>query len=318
MVGCNSPPFWLKHIGRGLMTEAGFTKRNRLLIYLLALVASWITFTIIGEILGNVYMFVPVPVSEDYMYYLAFLSWGRTLSFLLMGSIGSILLFLTFREVISQPPETGTAAKLKPVGEATFIFFLFLFLSGLAMRYTGNELHVYTSLTTPSMLLPIIPQANMYLLVYFFDEVLGHKLIYLGVVGFIVSVTILQNYHGYAYSFKRADYALYGILGFIFGAGIGASSVEGQAAFEILIFSASSFLVMIYLFATGRIRFTENEANKTRSNPFYAFALLFLLGSVIAILTCGAYFGLKPLYPFFTQPSEKYVILQRILLLLSR
>ncbi|MEM2047845.1 MAG: hypothetical protein QXZ06_08185 [Candidatus Jordarchaeales archaeon] len=298
------------------MSDVGFVRRNRLLLYLLALVASWFAFTVIGEVLAGIYILVPVPSSEDSICYNAILSWGRTMSFFLMGSIGSILLFLVFREVVSQPPETKTAAKLKPVGEVTFIMFLSLFLSGLAMRYTGNELHAYISLTPPSILLPITPQANTYFLVYFFDEVLGHKLIYLGVVGFIVSVTILQNYHGYMWSFKRTEYALYGFIGLLFGAGIGVSSVEGQAAFEILIFSVSSFLVMAYLLATGRIRFTEKHQKNVRSNPFYAFSLLFLLSSIVAILACGAYFGLKPLYPFFTQPSEEYTILQRIILYL--
>lgn len=299
------------------MSDAGFVRRNRLLLYLLALVAGWFAFTVIGEALAGVYILVPVPSSEDYTFYSAILSWGRTVSFLLMGSVGSILLFLVFREVVSQSPETKTVAKLKLVGEVTFIIFLSFFLSGLAMRYTGNELHTYISLTQTSVLLPITPQANTYFLVYFFDEVLGHKLIYLGVVGFIVSVTILQNYHGYTWSFKRTEYALYGLLGFLFGAGIGVSSVEGQAAFEILIFSASSFSAMVYLLATERIKFTEKHHKGVRSNPFYAFSLLFFLGSIVTILACGAYFGLKPFYPFFTQPSEEYTILQRIILYLT-
>ncbi|MBS7288538.1 MAG: hypothetical protein KIH01_07285 [Candidatus Freyarchaeota archaeon] len=299
------------------MSEVSFARRNRLLLYLTALVASWVAFTVVGESLGYIYMIVPVPSSEDCICYTAFISWGRTLSFLLMGSVGSILLYLTFREVVSQPPETRTAARFKLAGEVTFIFFFFLFLSGLAMRYTGNELHAYTSLTPPATLLPITPQANTYFLVYFFDEVLGHKLIYLGIVGFIVSVTILQNYHGYTWPLKRADYALYGALGFLFGAGIGASSVEGQAAFEIIIFSASSFSVMAYFLATKRMQLVEKSPKGVRSNPFYAFSLLFLLGLITAILACGAYFGLKPFYPFFTQPSEESTIIQRIILHLS-
>ncbi len=297
------------------MSNINFVRRNRLLIYLVVLVASWFTFTAMGEVLASIYMIVPVPFSEDYICYNAFLSWGRITSFFLTGSAGSILLFLVFRDVVSQPPETKTAARFKLIGEIIFIMFLFLFLSGLAMRYTGNELHVYISLSPPSILLPVTPQANTYLLVYFFDEVLGHKLIYLGVVGFIVSVTVLQNYHGYMWHFKQAEYVLYGVLGLLFGAGIGASSVEGQAAFEILLFSVSSFIVMLYSLLTGRIRFTERHQEKVRSNPFYAFSLLFFLGSVVAILACGVYFGLKPFYPFFTQPSEKYMILQRIILL---
>ena len=298
------------------MLEGTLLKRNLLLIDLSGLVASWSAFTVIGEVLGGSYVLIPVPSSEDYTCYSAILSAGRTLSFFLMGSIGATILYLTFREVMLQPPETVKARRLRVVAEITFILFLFLFLGGLAMRYVANELHMYASLLPPSIPIPFIPQANVYFLVYFFDEVLGHKLIYLGVVGFIVSTTILQNYHGYKRFFTKKEYSAYGVLGFLFGAGIGVSSVEGQAAFEILVFSAASLTSFLILLATKRIMFTEVKGSKVRSNPFYAFSLLFFLGATVAIIACGAYFGIKPFYPFFTQPSEREIMLHRLLLLL--
>lgn len=300
-----------------------FFKRNRLLIYLFILVVSWTIITLVLEVLwGEVYNFVTIPIQELYpvTWFTAYLSVGRLLSFLLLGSIGTIMLYLIFREILAQPPETEEARKTQTLAEIIFMLFIFIFLSGLGMRYVANELHTYTSLLTlvapytPFTLNPVTFTNNIYYLNYLFDEVLGHKFIYLGIIGFIVAGTILQNQHGYQREFTRLDYALLGILGLLFGLGIGVSVVEGQAAFETLIFSSSALIVMVILLAKKKIRMTETNGKTVISHPFFAFSLLFFIGTVISIAGCAAYFGIMPAYPYFIQPSLKTLINRELLI----
>nr|MDO8079500.1 hypothetical protein [Candidatus Freyarchaeota archaeon] len=304
------------------MLSEGFFQRNRLLIYLFILVVSWSVITLLLETLwGEVYTFLPVPIPEYYplSWFTAYLSVGRFWSFLLLGGIGTIILYLIFREILAQPPETEEARKTQTLAEIVFMLFIFLFLGGLGVRYVANELHVYTSLInlvlpyTPFTIVPLTFTNNLYYLVYFFDEVLGHKLTYLGIIGFIVAGTILQTQHRYKRIFTRRDYALYAFLGLLFGLGIGVSVVEGQAAFETIIFSSSALVVMLILLATKRIRLTETNKKTVKSNPFYAFSLLFFVGTIIAITGCAFYFGTMSTYPFFIQPSQKATISKEIL-----
>lgn len=300
----------------------GFFKRNRLLIYLFILVFSWTAITLALEILwGEVYNFVTIPIPEFYplSWFTSYLSMGRLLSFLLLGSIGTILLYLIFKEILAQPPETEEAKKTQTLAEIIFMIFIFIFLSGLGMRYVANEIHTYIYFIpliapyTPFTIDPVSLTNNIFYLTYLFDEVLGHKFIYLGIIGFIVAGTILQNQHGYLRKFSRLDYSLYGFLGLLFGLGIGVSVVEGQAAFETIIFSSSALIVMAFLLATGRIRMTEINKKTVRSNPFYAFSILFFIGNVIAIVACAAVFGVMPVYPFFIQPSQSALMDKEIL-----
>ena len=302
-----------------------FFNRNRLLIYLFVLVFSWTIITFLLELLwGEVYTFFTVPIPEYYpiSFFSAYLSVGRLWSFLLLGGIGTIILYLIFREILAQPPETEEARKTQTLAEIIFMLFIFIFLSGLGMRYVANELHVYTSLITlvlpytPFTISPLTFTNNILYLTYLFDETLGHKFIYLGIIGFIVAGTILQGQHGYQRIFTRMDYSLYAILGLLFGLGIGVSVVEGQAAFETIIFSSSALIIMAILLATKKIRLTEKTKTKVTSNPFYAFSLLFFIGNVIAITALAAYFGIMLTYPYFIQPSQAALINSETLLYL--
>jgi hypothetical protein len=271
-----------------------------------------------------VYTFLPVPIPEYYYllgnsWFTAYLSVGKFWSFILLGGIGTITLYLIFREILAQPPETEEARKTQTLAEIIFMLFIFIFLGGLGMRYVANELHTYTSLIplvfpyTPFTIDPLTFTNNLDYLVYFFDEVLGHKLVYLGIIGFIVAGTILQSQHRYQRIFTRRDYYLYAFLGLLFGLGIGVSVIEGQAAFETIIFSSSALIVMLILLAAKKIRLTETDKKTVKSNPFYAFSLLFFVGTIIAITGCALYYGMIPVYPFFMQPSQKALMSREIL-----
>jgi len=297
-------------------------ERNRLLIYLFVLVFSWTAITLLlDQLMGEVYALLWVPISEYYPFsgFTAYLSVGRLWGFLLLGLVGTVILYLIFREIITQPPETEEAKKTQILAEVVFMVFIFFFLSGLGMRYAANELHAYTSLLplvypyTPFTITPPSFTNNLVYLVYLYDEVIGHKFIYLGIIGFIVAVTILQNQHRYQRRFTRRDYTLLGLLGFLFGLGLGVSIIEGQAGFETLIFSSIALIAMVTLLATRRIRFTETINGTVKSNPFFAFSLLFFLGTILAIIGCGIYYGMMPVYPFFIQPSQKALIDREIL-----
>ncbi|MEM3586005.1 MAG: hypothetical protein QXO71_01670 [Candidatus Jordarchaeaceae archaeon] len=300
----------------------GFFNRNRLLIYLFILVISWSVITLVLETLwGEVYTFLSVPIPEYYplSWFTVYISAGRLWSFILLGGIGTIILYLIFKEILAQPPETEEARKTQTLAEIIFMIFIFLFLGGLGMRYAANELHVYTSLIplifpyTPFTIIPLAFTNNLNYLVYFFDEGIGHKFIYLGIIGFIVAGTILQTQHRYQRLFTRREYTLYGFLGLLFGLGIGVSVVEGQAAFETIIFSSSALVVMLTLLATKKIQLTEKGQKAVKSNPFYAFSLLFFIGTIISIIGCAFYFGIMPAYPFFIQPSHESTVIKQIL-----
>lgn len=300
----------------------GLFKRNRLLIYLFILVVSWGAATLVLEVLwGEVYSFLSVPIPEFYPFtwFTAFLSVGRFWSFVLLGGIGTITLYLIFREILAQPPETEGARKTKTLAEIIFMLFIFFFLSGLGLRYGANELYHYISLIslvapyTPFTIDPVTVTNNVVYLTYFFDETLGHKFIYVGIIGFIVAGTILQNMHGYLKIFTRRDYLLLGFLGLLFGSGMGVSVVEGQAAFETIILSSLAFIVMGILLAKGKIHFTEMDKQPVKSYPLFAFSLLFFAGIVIAIIACASFFGTMPAYPYFIQPSHASLIDREIL-----
>jgi len=112
----------------------------------------------------------------------------------------------------------------------------FIFFEGHGMHYTGNSIHNLMdkekTLTSPSV----------YALTYFYDEILGHKFIYMGFFGLLVSGLILQ--FSCKTELNRDDKSALSVISFLSGIGMAFFALEGQSAIEALILSPALIIAV--------------------------------------------------------------------------
>lgn len=136
-----------------------------------------------------------------------------------------------------------------------------------------------------------------YLLIYWYDEYLGH----LGMMAplFLGQCILLYFQLHTPQEFKQVP-LVEKILFFILGAGNGLynsySLVEGQANIPLLVMHLLLLVTLIALLISKKYPF--------KSHPIMWFLFLQIAGFVIYSIIWIALTGLKPYYPFTYQPSE--------------
>ncbi|MHA1263960.1 MAG: hypothetical protein ACTSRS_01895 [Candidatus Helarchaeota archaeon] len=144
---------------------------------------------------------------------------------------------------------------------------------------------------------PVPPSTNFEIAIYWFDEVLGHKLIHFAIYAFFIGCFVLQYWHR-----REANLTKFGIAGMYFwAAAIGViysfAALEGQAGFDLMIFSIVLIGIILYY-----VRF---KGLKLKENIFTYFALIFFVSLTITTIVYAIVFldQLVAGYPFFPQPT---------------
>ncbi len=136
------------------------------------------------------------------------------------------------------------------------------------------------------------------LIAYFFDEVLGHKILYASMMLILVCLYIFQYWHPLDLEKKETNYlntTLLFIYGLIYGIALAFSFMEGQSAFEYL------FICLILLVSTliQVLRIKEKFTIKIKKYPYSIFFIAINAGVILVLLLYVPQIGNS--YPFFPQ-----------------
>lgn len=220
-------------------------------------------------------------------------------------------------KVIAAKKEKEGSNKRMLLLQAFMVLSFFIFFEGHGMHFTANNIEVLIAENLPfiylaSLAFPIsnIPAQiyfwTLYSKIYYFDEILGHQLVYTGFLLLLVSGIILEIWTGEHKPLGRYDYAAIivaaGIVGFL----IVEAVIEGQFVLPAIVLSIS-IIIGFLLASRGRVSIKES--------PFALFVII----SVILLLAGLLIYGLMtdPLYAAFVgrwpQPSEAKRLLNQFL-----
>lgn len=170
---------------------------------------------------------------------------------------------------------------------------LFLFLAGFGLHWATNSVHgaMDRTLGTESVHGHLSGAAPGYGLVYFYDEILGHKMTYLGFFGLLLAGCWLQ-FLADTGSLNRRETALLGLVGLAGGVGGAFSALEGQTPLEGILFSGAA--------AAGLFLHMRRRGEEWTRRPVVAYTVMVSLLVVLLELAWFARFG------GFFQPSELF------------
>ncbi|NVM53968.1 MAG: hypothetical protein HWN66_09735 [Candidatus Helarchaeota archaeon] len=141
---------------------------------------------------------------------------------------------------------------------------------------------------------PLPPGTPLEIAVYWFDEVLGHKLIHFAITGFLIGCMVLQYWHQ-----RDPELSQIEVIGFYFWASIigviyTLAAAEGQAAFDLLIICSIVVIIILY--------YIKFKGLKLKENILTHFVLIFFSAIIITAIVYGSISGWLPGYPFIKQP----------------
>ncbi len=197
------------------------------------------------------------------------------------------------------------------------VLSFFIFFEGHGMHFTANNIEVLMAESLPfihlaSLTFPLSnPTAQIYFWtiyskIYYFDEMLGHQLVYTGFLLLLVSGMILELWMDEHKSLGRADYVAIIISGGVAGFLVVQAVTEGQFVPQSIVLSIGVFGVFLLASKGGA---------SLKESPFTLFVVI----SVILLLAGLLIYGLAtdPVYATFVgrwpPPSEAKRLLTQFL-----
>jgi hypothetical protein len=202
-----------------------------------------------------------------------------------------IMFYLIYKSLITQPtPDEAKPSDAKQNSIKVVLYGACIcFIAGVIMHAVANVLNGFLGN-------PVPPVGNLQIAIYFFDEVLGHKLIHAGIFAFLIGGMVLQFWHRNDLHLSKMD--LFGV--YFWPSAIGAvymlTLVEGQAAFDVLVISLVLIAIILYYMKFRGLKLSENV--------FTHFVLVLCVAIVVSTIVFGIITGFKPGYPFFHQLNE--------------
>lgn len=213
------------------------------------------------------------------------------LDIIITSPFAMIMFYYIHKSVITQPESGGLkpSETKKNIIRGLIFGACITFIAGVIMHAVANVLDGFEGN-------PVPPVGNLQIAIYFFDEVLGHKLIHTGIIAFLIGCMVLQFWHRSEEQFSKFD--IFGIYFWPSAIGVGymLALVEGQAAFDILVVSLTLIAVILYYMKFKGLKLNENR--------FTHFVFIFLIAIVVSTIVYGVITGFVPGYPFFYQPSR--------------
>jgi len=227
--------------------------------------------TIIG--LGSTFIkgvLIPTPV----------ISIGDFIDLALMAPFLAISSYLLYRIIGSTSVLSKTKKRLL---ELLMILSFFLLFQGHGIHFAANSIH--NLIDQGGVVVP----PDIFNLVYFYDEILGHKISYFGLFGLIASGLSLGFAHA-PREISKLEIMLIGGLGLFLGLSLSVAFIEGQSIIELLILA-------VFVIA-GILLHTRNRKLSFREIPYGTFILISMISMIIVSLVYASVFG------GFIQPSE--------------
>jgi len=174
---------------------------------------------------------------------------------------------------------SGTRRRILEIFIAMSFILLF---EGHGMHFAANSIN---NLAEGS-----IVSSNVRDLIYFYDEILSHKILFAGIFNLLVAGNILQYVHRIVEDVSKKEVFFLVFSGFWLGVGLAFSAIEGQAPIESLI--ASSLIILsVYVI---KVKYFSS----LKKMPFLVFTLASSLAIIFVSLSYAAVLG------GFIQPSE--------------
>ncbi len=260
-------------------------KINKIVIYTIILFIGYGLIQFIP--MGGIKISIPV-IHESSNFYSFDLPLSTLLDILLAPPFLIIMFYYIYKAITTNPLADNSNPNER---KGNFIKFLLfgsgvVLVSGIIMHGVANYLNglVTTDLGDP-----------LYVAIYWFDEVVGHKLIHLGIFAFLIGCFVIQFWHRIDSEFSKFDWILFPFFPSAIGIVYSISAIEGQAGFDLWVISIISIIVILYV-----VKF---RGLKLRENIFTYFVLIFFISLVISTIVYGFITGFVPGYPFFKQPS---------------
>ncbi|NHI94137.1 MAG: hypothetical protein EAX96_16725 [Candidatus Lokiarchaeota archaeon] len=241
------------------------------------------------------YFLVPVPVQEQANIYYLGLHLSTFFEFLFPAILIPISLYLLYHEITKYQSNVEDVSKYNKLMKILIWGALLTFMVGMGIHYTGDAIDTSLSITPAE----INYSASAYpkLLGYFFDEVLGHKVEYAGLMLFLTSLSVYQIWH-------KRDIDMYAeggwmitfpVFGGVFGIALAMAFMEGQSAFDYLIICLIQLIIIVtYFFIV--LKFSINEF---RLYPYLAYFITMNATFVITLLILLP--TISFVYPFYPQ-----------------
>ncbi|MBS7249040.1 MAG: hypothetical protein KIH08_00380 [Candidatus Freyarchaeota archaeon] len=221
-----------------------------------------------------------------------------------------------YRVIVSEKPQKISDKRMLLL-QAFMVLSFFIFFEGHGMHFTANNIEVLMAENLPfihlaSLIFPLSnPTAQMYFWtvyskIYYFDEMLGHQLVYTGFLLLLISGMILELWIGERKPLRRADYIVIIASGGVAGFLVVQAVIEGQFVPQSIVLSIGIFVIFL-LASKGRASLKES--------PFTLFVII----SAILLLAGLLIYGLAtdPVYATFVgrwpQPSEAKRLLTQFL-----
>lgn len=173
----------------------------------------------------------------------------------------------------------------KRVLELVMIISFFLLFQGHGIHFAANSIH--NLIDQGGVVVP----PDLFNLIYFYDEVLGHKISYFGLFGLIISGLLLGFVHA-PREISRMEVMAIGGFGLFHGLSLSIAFIEGQSIIELLILA-------VFVIA-GILLYARNRKFSFREIPYGTFILISMISMIIVSLVYVSIFG------GFIQPSELF------------
>lgn len=233
---------------------------------------------------------IPVAYEEGYVIWSS-ISLSAFLDIILTSPFLIIMFYFIHKAITEQK---GAENSNPSQGKKDIIKFLFfgaaiMLVAGCIMHAVANELNGILGNPHP-------PSGALEILVYWFDEVLGHKLIHFGVMAFMIGLMVVQNWHRVDKQYTKIEtiglYFWAVVIGIIYM----VATIEGQAGFDIMVIAIVLIAIILFCMIFKGLKLKENVLTH--------FILIFLISIVLTAIIYGIIFFplMAPGYPFFPQP----------------
>ena len=234
---------------------------------------------------------IPIPVVYETTEILWFNLSLPTFLDMVFAPIITIVFFYYIHKAIQRYPEaedSKPSQRQKDIMKVVFYCAALTLVAGILLHATMNFLN--------GLISGDISSDPLYIAIYYFDELLGHKLVHIGIYGFLIGLMVVQFWHRgdpeLSYYDKVGIYLWPTAIGGVYAITV----IEGQAGFDFWILSLVLIGVIVY--------YIKFKGLKLRENLFIHIVLVLSIAFVISTIVYAGITGLKPGYPFFFQPSE--------------
>lgn len=265
-------------------------KINKTLLFTLLFYIVYGIILLIQRMPINIY--IPITLAEAVPFQIEWLSisLGKMSELFLLAPVSGIIVLFLYNE-LKKPSSTTTKSDIYM--KILLMVFLASFFSGIGFHFAANLAENISG--------AVVNPSNKDLLIYFIDEIVGHKLIHIGIFGIFVSLLWI-NYARPQEPIPTYDIGLNAVPAVIVSIIFTFAQIEGQAAFDFLIINIIFVIIVTVMFLKKKIN--------ARRQQLYVFELAFCATqipfTIIWWIITGILLGFQPWYPFIYQTHFFY------------